>query len=284
MQLGAGPFLRHRNRKLRHPTQPFGVVAVKLLVTGCASAALLSQVGIASASTSETPAEAVVAAYAAATAAGSFHYVNQQTLGINGALVHQTESGDVAPGIGVQFITGRLGDSEAIVIGSTAYLKGNAAALQVDLLYPLTRAKHYANQWISFTSKDTPFQTIKDLVLSSTFWANPTQAPLDSLPQRPMTITQLSEVKGRAVEAVTSRIDDVVKSTDSSFVGHAEVFFAATSPRLPYRLTDSTTGIEAGSPFSEQDSATFSKWSEHLSVHTPVGALRYSALPPPDAG
>jgi hypothetical protein len=247
-------------------------------------ASLVFLIPTATAETSETPAEVVATVYAAATAAGSFHYVNQQTLGINGTLVHQTETGDVGNGVGVQFINGRLGDSEAIVLGSVAYLRGDAAALQVDLLYPLSRADHYANRWISFTPKDTPFQTIKDLVLSSTFWANPAQAPLDSLPQRPNTISQLSRIDGRAVESVTSTIDDVVESTNSSFVGHAQVYFAATLPQLPYRLTDATTGTEAGSPFSEQDSATFSKWREHLKVSAPKGALRYSALPPPDAG
>jgi hypothetical protein len=254
-----------------------------MLVAGSVGAPLLLLGPSATAETSETPAEVVANVYATAAAAGSFHYVNQQTLGINGTLVHQTVSGDVSHGEGVLFVNGRFGDSEAIVIGSVAYLKGDAAALQVDLLYPLKRADHYANRWISFTSKDTPFQTIKDLVFSTTLWANPAQAPLDSLPQRPRSVSQVSSLDGRPVESVTSTIDDVVKSTDSSFVGHAQVYFAATS-QLPYRLTDATTGLEAGSPFSEQDSATFSKWSEHLEVTAPPGALRYSALPPPDAG
>jgi hypothetical protein len=270
--------------RLLHSRGPHRVLAFTMLAMGAAGASLVLLGPTATAETSATPAEVVATVYAAATAAGSFHYVNQQTLGINGTLVHQTESGDVSHGVGVQFINGRLGDSEAIVIGSVAYLKGDAAALQVDLLYPLSRAKHYANRWISFTSKDAPFQTIKDLVLNSTFWGNPAQAPLDSLPQRPSSISQLSRVDGRSVESVTSTIDDVVKSTSSSFVGHAQVYFAATSPQLPYRLTDATTGTEAGSPFSEQDSATFSKWREHFEVRAPKGPLRYSALPAPDAG
>jgi hypothetical protein len=257
-------------------------VGLAMLVTGSVSASLVLPGSIAAAS-SETPSELVASVYAAALAAGSFHYVDQQTLGINGASVHQTESGDVGRGEGVQFIDGRFGDSEAIVIGSVAYLRGNAAALQVDLLYPLRRADAYANRWISFTPKDGPYQLIVRLVLGTTSWANPTEAPLDSLPEQPNSISRMSTADGRSAESVTSTIDDVVSSTDSSFFGHAQVFFPANSPKLPYRLTDDTTGTEAGSPFSQQDSATFSKWSEHVAVTLPTGALPYSSLPPPDA-
>jgi hypothetical protein len=256
--------------------------SLAVLVTGSVSASLLLA-GPTAAATTETPSELVASVYAAALSAGSFHYVDQQTLGINGAFIHQIESGDVGHGEGVQFISGRFGNSEAIVIGSTAYLKGNATALQVDLLYPLRRAETYANRWLSFTPKDTPYQLIVRLVLGTTSWAKPTEAPLDSLPERADSISRPSIVDGRSVESVTSSIDDVVASTDSSFLGHAQVFFPADSPRLPYRVTDDTTGTEAGSPFSQQDSATFSKWSEHVSVTPPVRALAYSSLPPPDA-
>jgi hypothetical protein len=264
------------------PSGGLRAAALAVLVTGSASASLALP-GLSAAATSETPSELVASVYGAALAAGSFHYVDQQTLGINGASVHQTESGDVGRGEGVQFVSGRLGDSEAIVIGSVAYLKGNAAALQVDLLYPLRRADAYANRWISFTPKDGPFQLIVRLVLGTTSWTKPTEAPLDSLPERPNSISRVSTVDGRSVESVTSSIDDVVASTDSSFFGHAQVFFPANSPKLPYRLTDDTRGTEAGSPFSQQDSATFSKWSEHVKVTLPAGALPYSSLPPPDA-
>jgi len=269
--------------RFHHCGAPIRAFALAMLVTGSVGTSLLLLGPAATASTNETPGEVVAAVYAAATAAGSFHYVDQQTLGINGTTVRQTESGDVGRGEGVQFVDGRLGSSEAIVIGSVAYLRGNAAALQVYLLYPLRRADAYANRWISFTPKDAPFQTIASLVLSTTFWTKPSQAPLDSLPQRPSSISRLSRVDGRSVESVTSTIDDVVKSTNSSFVGHSQVYFAANSPQLPYRMTDATTGTAAGSPFSQQDSATFSKWSENVKVVLPKGALAYSSLPPPDA-
>jgi hypothetical protein len=77
------------------------------------------------------------------------------------------------------------------VIGSVLYLKCDAAALHVD---PLSRAGHYANRWVSLTPKDTRFQTIKALVLKGTFWANPAEAPSDSLPQRPSSISPLSTI------------------------------------------------------------------------------------------
>jgi hypothetical protein len=262
----------------------FRAASFVILMTGSGGASLLLPGPTAVASTSETPTQLVASVYAAALAAGSFHYVDQQTLGINGASVHQTESGDVSPGEGVQFVDGRLGNSETIVIGSVAYLRGDATALQVDLLYPLRRANVYANRWISFTPKDGPYQLIVRLVLGTTSWTNATEASLDSLPERPNSISRPSSVDGRSVESVTSTIDDVVTSTESSFFGHAQIFFPANSPKLPYRLTDDTTGTEAGSPFSQQDSATFSKWKEHVTVAPPARALPYSSLPPPDAG
>jgi hypothetical protein len=265
------------------PCERLRTAAFTMLLTGSVGASLVIPGTTAAAATSESPSQLVATVYATALAAGSFHYIDQQTLGINGTLVQQTESGDVGRGEGVQFVDGRLGNSEAIVIGSVAYLRGNAAALQVDLLYPLRRAKTYANRWISFTPKDGPFQLIVRLVLGTTSWAKPTDAPLDSLPEHPNSISRQSTVDGRSVESVLSTIDDVVISTDSSFVGHAQVFFAANSPKLPYRLTDDTTGTEAGSPFSQQDSATFSKWKEHVEITSPTKALPYSSLPPPDA-
>lgn len=285
-QLAASGQTRNRSGSSLMRFLPSGerlqAAALAVLVTGTVSASLVLP-GSSAAATTETPSELVASVYAAALAAGSFHYVDQQTLGINGASIQQTESGDVGRGEGVQFVYGRFGNSEAIVIGSVAYLKGNAAALQVDLLYPLRRADAYANRWISFTPKDEPYQLIVRLVLGTTSWAKPTEAPLDSLPERPNSISRPPTVDGRAVESVTSTIDDVVASTDSSFVGSAQVFFGANSPKLPYRLTDDTTGTEAGSPFSQQDSATFSKWSERVEVTPPTGALPYSSLPPPDA-
>src|ERR1700733_2637440 len=77
--------------------------SLAVLVTGSVSASLLLA-GPTAAAATETPSELVASVYAAALSAGSFHYVDQQTLGINGAFVHQIESGDVGHGEGVQFV------------------------------------------------------------------------------------------------------------------------------------------------------------------------------------
>jgi hypothetical protein len=69
-----------------------------MFLSGSVGVSLILPGPTATAATNETPSQLVASVYAAATAAGSFHYIDQQTLGINGASVHQTESGDVGRG------------------------------------------------------------------------------------------------------------------------------------------------------------------------------------------
>jgi hypothetical protein len=42
---------------------------------------------------------------------------------------------------------------------------------------------------------------------------------------------------------------------------------------------DSTTGTTAGSPFSQQDAASFTKWGETVKATAPANAVPYATLP-----
>jgi hypothetical protein len=227
----------------------------------------------------ESPTQVSASVYAAAMNSGSFHYVDLQRIGFGGPIGSQIEIGDVALTKGIQFVSGTLGDSETIVIGSAAYLKANAPALEVDLLWTKSMATKYANRWISFTPKDWPYDAVIEFVVTRTFWDDPERAPVESLPQKPTSIGGRSTLDGESVETVASSIDDIVKSTNSSFIGDSRVYFDSNSPHLPFIVTDSTSGTEAGSPQSQQDVATFTKWGETVKVTVPTGAVAFSSLP-----
>jgi hypothetical protein len=229
--------------------------------------------------TVESPTELNASVYAAAMKSGSFHYVDLQEIGFGGPVGHQTETGDVALNKGIQYVSGTLGDSETIVVGTAAYLKANAPALEVDLLFSKSMAAKYANHWISFTPKDWPYDATIEFVVTRTFWDNPDRSPVESLPQKPISIGGKSTLAGESVESVTSTIHDIVKRTNSSFIGNSRVYFDSSSPHLPFVVIDSTSGTEAGSPNTQQDVATFTKWGETVKVGLPTGAVAFSSLP-----
>jgi hypothetical protein len=237
-----------------------------------------SVVGAASADgTTKSPSEINASVYSAAMKAGSFHYVDHQEFGFGSTTGPQTETGDVALDKGVQFISGVLGDSETIVVGTAAYVKGNAAALEVGLLWPKSKATKYANRWISFTRKDQPYDSVIEFVVTRTFWNDANRASAESLPQRPASVGNESTLNGQQVDSVTSSIHDIVKSTNSSFIGISRIYFDPKSS-LPVVVTDSTSGTEAGSPTSQQDVAAFTKWGEAVDVTAPTGAVAFSTL------
>jgi hypothetical protein len=226
-----------------------------------------------------SPSQLNASVYTAAMKSGSFHYVDLQRIGFGGPIGSQTETGDVSLNRGIQFISGTLGNSETIVVGTAAYLKANAPAREVGLLWSKSMATKYANRWISFTPKDWPYDSVIEFVVTRTFWDDPERSSVESLPQKPTSIGPKSTLDGESVESVASSIHDIEKSTNSSFIGDSRVYFDSSSPHLPFVVTDSTSGTEAGSPQSQQDVATFTKWGETVKVTAPTGAVAFSSLP-----
>jgi hypothetical protein len=231
----------------------------------------------------QTPAQANAMVYAAAIASGSFHYVDHQTDLLGGYLVHETDAGDASLNEGIELSSGLLGDAEVIVVDSVAYLKGNAVCLQL-IGFSQKVANTYANRWISVMPKDFPYQNLVYMVLTKTFWGDPRQAPMTPLPQKGLSTSGVTTLNGRRLLSVTSSIHDIVKSTNSSFIGSSRIYFATKAPYLPYAVISETRGTAAGSPTAESDSATFTNWGEAVRVIAPSGALPYSSLPPPTFG
>jgi len=182
------------------------------------------------AATVETPTQLNGSVYATAMKSGSFHYVDLQRIGFGGPIGPQTETGDAALNKGIQFVSGSLGNSETIVVGTAAYLKANAPALEVGLLWSKSMATKYASRWISFTPGDWPYDSVIEFVVTRTFWDDPGRAPVESLPQKPTSIGGKSTLDGESVESVASSIHDIVKSTNSSFIGDSRVYFDSSPP------------------------------------------------------
>ena len=250
------------------------VILLALATTGVT---LVSAGGASATSDSLTPHQANAALFKAATTSRSFHYVDVDGSDIGGARTHQVETGDVGPGEGIQDTVGNLGNSEIIVLHSIAYLLGDETTLETLLEFSQSEAQRYAGKWISFTPKDPFYYSVADLVTAESFWGVPRNNPIQPLPQTPLSVSSPSVIDGRPMETVRYSIHDIVKSTNSSFIGSSRIAFA-TQNHLPRSCEVQTSGTDAGTPGSEVDSATFSRWGERVSVSQPAGALPFSSL------
>ncbi len=224
-----------------------------------------------------SPALANAALFEAATAAGSFHYVDSDSSDIGGARSRQVETGDVGPGVGIQFTVGDLGNSEIIVVHSTAYLLGDETTLETLLEFSKPEAIMYADKWISFTPNDSFYFSVADLVTAESFWGVPRNNPVDPLAQLPESVSGPFVMDGVSTQVVSYSIHDIVKSTNSSFLGSSTIRIA-TKSKLPSSCDVQTTGTYAGTPGSEDDAITFSQWGEAVPVNQPAGALPFSSL------
>jgi hypothetical protein len=232
------------------------------------------------ASASQTPAQVNAAVYHAATTSGSFHYLHVNSSQTDGTDIKVKEIGDVGRNEGIQYTTGTLGQSEIIVLGSMAYMKGDVSALQYQLGLPQREATTYANRWISLTAADSEYSNVIDLVTLRSFWNNPKVNAFLSVSEVPRSTTT-GRFDGQDALSIDYSIDESFKSTHSTFVGSSRLFTSAKSPHLPIASISSTTGKLEGDKDVQKDSGTFTKWGESVNVVAPTGALPFSSLPPP---
>jgi hypothetical protein len=229
-----------------------------------------------------SPPAANAALFAAAQAAGSFHYAGTTTGSEGGSVVNGTVSGDSGRTEGIQFLTSNVANYEVIVVNSVAYMKPDLRALENSFGYTASEAAPYANRWIELTPADAPYKGVADGVTTGSDWGDASQSPSDNLSHTPQAVSPVSTMNGHPVQTVHYSMNGSVPgSVGGRYSGTESITFAAGSPHVPYSLTEHLTGTASGMPATNDATATFSNWGEAVHVAIPADAIAFSSLPPP---
>ena len=254
------------------------MVVLAVLVVGAAVGGWLSTSGSPATSNTGTPnggppatggraqAERLVSgSLAAAQAAGSFHYVSSSV----SAAVSQVTVGDAGASSGRQVITVAGDTFTVLVVGSTAYFQGDAAAMVENLSVPPALAQARAGQWISLAAGDGPYESVKAAVTTS-------EALSDNVTFTPRTVLARSTIAGRRVIGVRGAMLGVAGQRGS---GTATLYVAAGGRHLPVRYVENgtLTGSD-GSTAKIRFRIDFSGWGEAVQVNVPSGAVTFSSL------
>ena len=230
------------------------VLVVVGAVLVLAFAACGSSTSTASAFEANSPGAILSTAVRAATRLEEVHYV----LRTSGTSTSQTVTGDAATNQGAEYVVS--GSDEAVIqlIGSTAYIKGNAGGLQDIIGLGSAQATRYAGQWVSLQPTDSMYRSVVQSVTLQGVLGN--VKPRGSLEKStPVTLG------GRSVVGVRGGLADATEQ------GSATMWVATATPNVPVGVEAQTTsGSEIG---------VFSKWGERFRFEAPSGAVAFSAPP-----
>jgi hypothetical protein len=248
------------------------LVGASTAVVVVAAAAIGTWLGTGGAGTPATPAasrQLVRSSLAAALAAGSFHYVSSSTSSSpTSAPIQQITDGDAAPTSGRQVITVGGDTFDVVVVGTTAYFRGDAAAMVASLGLPAAVAAAHAGQWIALVPGEAPYPSVQVAVTTSS-----------ALSQN-ITFTAARELGTTTVEG---RKTTVVQGPMSAVGGQpargTATLYVSTGPRrLPVRYVERGTVGSGASEATLDFTITFSSWGDKVAVARPAGAVPFAAL------
>jgi hypothetical protein len=221
-------------------------VGTVLVVVACAVAA------IGAANAAMPPRALRSAILKAAFAKHSVHYVSVSTV-----LGARTKSvGDVARDRGIQRVTfsrkGRTGRATTRVVGSTAYIQGDAFALRAYMRLPKSFASHHAGQWISIPHTSPVYRFVTNDLKFGSFIG-------DSVPDQRLTVVR-SRVAGKKLRGLSG------KARGQS--GTLTVFVPLSGPPLPVAGRDVVRGS-----FPAAGLVRMSHWNEPVHVKAPAHAV-----------
>lgn len=209
----------------------------------------------------KTAAQILKAATAAATKAGTAHYVLTAVEGSSS----QTISGDASQTEGQQTVLQGSQHIKVIYTGGVAYVQGNAAGLTSAMGITSTIATNYANKWIAVHSTDSLFKSIVSAVTLAG-----TLAQLN--PTGTLTLTAPTTVAGRQTVGVKGGLPG---TPQQGVTGNTTLFVASSDPTLP--LEFSGTANEGTQHVT--DKGTFSDWGKALTLSAPTGSVPFSSIP-----
>lgn len=222
---------------------------IGVLVLVVATAALTAAVAFAA----QSPKQLRVGMLAAASAHHSVHYVS--TTSAPGRTIRIV--GDVGPNRGSQRITLRLGShsgqADVLVVGGSAYIRGNAFTLQNFFPFTQTQAAKYAGQWISIPSTSGAYSAVSADTTFASFLA-------DLLPGTHLSLVR-AKVSGRRAVGVRG----VIRQAGAKLV--ETVYAPASGTPLPFVEKVVVTGSQGTGMTS------MSRWNEVVHITAPANAV-----------
>jgi hypothetical protein len=207
--------------------------------------------GFAPAALAESPSAQMKASLAAADAQQSVHYVSRAT----GASFSVTMVGDAGRSSGIQRITytkgGKSGHVTVMVVADTAYIRGDAFALQNYLGFTASAATEAKGKWISLAKTEPSYATVAAGVrLASTMSELRLKAPLSTLGS--------SQGGGRPVIGIR----DKFLVSGHRFTG--TLYVSASGSPLPVEEKQTSS--------VEKFDVVLSHWNEKLTLSAPSGS------------
>jgi len=204
----------------------------------------------------KTPQQVLSVAIATAERFGSVHYILQT----GGSSQQQTVIGDAGARQGAQTVVMGADKVEVLLIGTGAYLRGNAGGLKDVIGLPSATATQYAGKWISVQPSDSLYQGIARAV---------------TLPDLLDEVKPSGRLASGGPETLGGHAVVGVRGGLSGATGGTTTFWVTTAPpAVPIGVDAQTTS--AGGTASEV--GAFSKWGERLRLTPPAGSVPYSGL------
>jgi hypothetical protein len=188
---------------------------------------------------------------------GGVHYLLQTTSGGR----TQTVTGDAGTNDGAQSIVNGSDQTVVEMIGTTAFLRGNAGGLENVFGFSPAQATTYAGTWISFQRSDSLYPTVVQAVTLSSLLSQLRPVP-------PLVESSPGTVAGQQVVGVRGDL------RSSPGEGEATFWVATAAPNAPVGIDAQATGKNK----TVTQVGVFSKWGERLRVKTPLGSVPFSSL------
>jgi hypothetical protein len=251
---------------------PRRVVAAAAITAGTALAALpaLAMTPAGAATTTTTaPSQSAQSLYDAAIKAATSHGVHFQSKASQSGTTLQV-TGDTGASSGEQDVTVSKGKVvehvSALVVGSTGYIEGNAAALKNIIGLTSAQASKYAGKWLSFPTSNQGLDTLVAGLKNSDVAAELEMTG-------PYTYGTARTVDGRHALAVQGSVTD-----QSGAKIPVTLYIPAVGASLPIEQVTNAGGSKSSS--SIYSTVSFSRWGEKISETAPAHSSSLLKLAP----
>jgi len=188
--------------------------------------------------------------------------------------VHLTVVGDTGTTSGAQTLVVKNGSStehmNALVVGSTGYVNGNAAALHHVIGLTSSQSSKYAGKWLSFPASNSSLGELVSGLLDS-------QVATELQMSGPFTYDKATTVQSQHVLAVRGSV-----ATENGDKVPVLLYVPATGAPLP--VEEVTNPGSGGGKSSIHGTVTFSKWGESVSQKAPAHSVSLLKIVPSSAG
>ena len=204
---------------------------------------------------------------AAAEVAGSFHYVwSYRSSSSTSSQVDQTTVGDAGASQGQQWMTVNGDTFDVLVVGATAYFRGDASAMESNLNVPASMADAYSRQWISLVSGEAPYQSVYAAVTTT----QALEYNITFTADRKLGFSIIDDTKVFALSGPMSAF------SGQAAYGTGILYVAASGRHLPVRYVEQGTLGAGPSASSVEFTITFSTWGKPVKEVTPSDTVPFA--------